>query len=146
MICLDTRSNKPVPSSVAVPEMKSIIADNNSFLLTVTGLSMQPLLKDRTDSVVISPVKKKLKRGDIILAEDENSRCILHRIRFIGNGRIRLNGDYSMTEEDIPEKNVIGIAFYRVRNGKYRKLSRLYGIFWLFLRPLRPFMKKHNII
>lgn len=72
--------------------------------LTVTGGSMLPFLAGERDSVYLTKLSGKPKKGDIILYE-KNGACILHRVKrvcdegiyFIGDAQLKIDGpiDYS---------------------------------------------------
>ena len=48
--------------------------------LTVTGVSMYPMLRNCVDKVVLIPITGRQKKGDIIFYRRDNGQYILHRI------------------------------------------------------------------
>ena len=48
--------------------------------LVVTGDSMYPTYRHRRDMVILTPVSRKLKRGDVILYQRKTGQYVLHRI------------------------------------------------------------------
>lgn len=102
--------------------------------LTVTGKSMQPLLKDGITQVLLEPYGDKLKKYDIALYKRANGTVVLHR--YIGRSADGLcfRGDNeNYTEKNIKLENVCGIAVSAVTGDKTFKLTgiknRLYGAF-----------------
>lgn len=49
-------------------------------MLTVTGNSMLPFLRDGRDSVVLGKLEKPPKRGDIVFFKRANGAYVLHRV------------------------------------------------------------------
>lgn len=126
-----------------LPIIEEQLQAGGSASFTVHGTSMQPLLFDRRDSVVIAknPVYKK---RDIILYRRDNGLFILHRIVGVKNGDFVCRGD-NQTENEYPVKsgNIIGAVREYERNGVRRDMNeatqRVYSFLWVntvFVRKL----------
>lgn len=71
---------QPLSAQEALPAMRSIIESGGDFLLHVTGGSMSPTLCGGRDSVLISPLLRRVRRGDILLLQTESRTLLLHRV------------------------------------------------------------------
>lgn len=61
--------------------VKELLDNGQTARITVTGMSMYPLLRENIDSVELSKEDyRNIKRGDIVLARNEFGQYILHRI------------------------------------------------------------------
>lgn len=111
--------------------------------LTVTGSSMEPLLRHLRDKVILVPPEKYVpETGDIVLFIRKGGACVLHRI--IGrtpNGGYIVNGDAQTWVENIGSDQILAIAAALVRKGHYiqtgNKIYRLYVFCWGLTRPAR---------
>lgn len=114
--------------------IKERLDGGGTVLLTVTGKSMQPLLKDGVTQVLLAPCGGRLKRYSIALYKRADGTAVLHR--YIGQSADGLcfRGDNeNYTEKDIRPENVCGVAVSAVTGNKTFKLTgiknRLYGAF-----------------
>ena len=111
--------------------------------LTVTGSSMEPLLRHLRDQVILMPPEKYApKTGDIIFFRREDGACVLHRI--IGRtpkGGYIVNGDAQTWTECIRKDQVLATVAALVRKGHYipvhNRIYRLYISCWGLTRPIR---------
>lgn len=110
--------------------------------LVVTGSSMHPTLCHRRDAVILRPVERGLKRGDIILYRRESGRFVLHRI--ISNPKRDIffcSGDNQWQKEQVTISQVLAVTDGFIRNKKKVKEDdpgyRLWVNTWLFLFPVR---------
>ena len=92
--------------------------------LTVTGVSMRPMLHQFKDSVILAPVDGKLKRGDIALYLRDNGRYVLHRvIRLTPDGYL-FCGDNQAELEPVRQDQMIAVVTGYTKNGQQRSLDR----------------------
>ena len=93
--------------------IEEMLEKEGLFIATTVGMSMYPLFKNRRDNVVIKPVTGKLKKYDVPLYK-RGDKYILHRIIDIKDGYI-IRGDNCYADENVPEKEVIGVLteFFR---------------------------------
>ena len=106
------------------------------------GVSMRPMLREHKDVVIIEPVKRELKVGDVTLYR----RCpekplILHRILKITPEHYIIRGDNTYENEYVKPSQIVGVlkAFYR--NGKYHncETDKGYHIYVFLYRISYPF-------
>lgn len=110
------------------------------------GISMLPMLREGTDSVVLSPLPEKLKKYDLPLYQRSNGKYVLHRIVRVGQTYTCMGDNQFVSEQGLQQDQMIALvtAFYRgekrydVRHWGYRCYCRL----WHYSRPLRYFWKR----
>ena len=81
-----------VPLDRLAPIMTECLASGQEVVLTITGHSMSPFLRDKKDQVVLTACDPtRLQPGDVPLYRRRNGKYILHRIveRDDGASRIR---------------------------------------------------------
>ena len=116
--------------------------DEEVSSLTV-GISMEPMLRQHRDIVIIKRVNGRLKRNDVPLYRRAGcDRFILHRILKVTNDGYVIRGDNLYRKEyDVKDGDIIGVlkAFYR--DGKYYdcEKSRKYKIYVFLMRTSYPF-------
>ena len=126
--------------------IQEILEEKGIFISTTVGVSMFPMLRNRRDTIVIEPVKGRLKKYDVPLYK-RGDKYVLHRIvkvtaeGYVICGDNCINQEYSVTDEDI-----IGVltGFYRDEkkvnmNGL---LYKLYCRVWVVSYPVRIPAKK----
>lgn len=80
------------------PEFVDMVDQGNEVLLVVVGHSMEPFLVHERDQVLLSPITREVRKGDIILYQREDGQYILHRIC-----RIRADG-YDLVGDNLDQK------------------------------------------
>lgn len=130
--------------------------DEEVSSLTV-GISMEPMLREHKDIVIIKRIDRKLKKNDVPLYKRTGrDKLVLHRILKVTENGYVIRGDNLYIKEcDVKDGDIIGVlkAFYR--DGKYYdcEKSRKYKIYVFFMRAsyplryiwkfkLRPFLGK----
>lgn len=126
-----------------MPVIEELVKGGGECNLVVTGYSMVPTLKHKRDSVIlVSPKKRRSKRGDIVLIKRNSGKYILHRVvKVVNNDHIIINGDSQMWGEVASTGQIIGVAKAIVRKNKQISCSnpiyRLYSSVWMLCRPFR---------
>ena len=133
------------------------LKENEEVAVLTSGISMEPMLRQHKDIVIIKRVNGRLKRNDVPLYRRAGcDRFILHRILKVTSDGYVIRGDNLYTKEyDVKDGDIIGVlkAFYR--DGKYYdcEKSRKYKTYVFFMRvsyplryiwkfKLRPFLGK----
>lgn len=123
------------------PVIKEITDIGMSTELTVTGMSMYPLLRNRLDRVRLSKADD-IKKYDIVLYRRENGAYILHRILKTGKDYVCCAGDNETElEKGVSIEKIIAKVTHIKRGTRdidinsfiYRSYVRL----WAFIFPLR---------
>lgn len=111
--------------------------------LVVKGVSMVPTLREYRDTVYLRSVGPNdvLRAGDVVFFW-RDGRVVLHRlVRFLPDGRLRMNGDGQLWCEDVPRASVFAVAERVRRGGRVmpldRGLLRAWGVLWMRLLPVR---------
>lgn len=104
-------------------------------LSTTSGWSMFPLLRDRRDTVVLTPVKGALKRYDLPLYKRPDGTYVLHRILEVRQDGYVLCGDHQLFREfQVKQDWIVGIVTGIYRDEHYIDLKsrgyRLYVQIW----------------
>lgn len=126
-----------------MPIMKECLSLKKSFRFSPKGISMLPMLRQKTDSVVLSPLPEKLQKYDIPLYQRDNGKYVLHRIIKTGESYTCI-GDNQFTEEPgIRREQMIAVVTEFYRGEKKHSVNELgykiYCRFWHLSRPLRHF-------
>lgn len=134
-----------IPMELLYPLMEDMLAQNGSVTFTVTGVSMQPMLYNRRDTVTIVSAPDKLKVNDLPFYRMDDGKFILHRVRKVhSDGTYECRGDNRWESEDnIRNDQIIGIVTNFTRNGKqYTVKNPIYKIYVL-LWPALHYLKKY---
>lgn len=103
-----------------VETVKAQMAQKGEYISLTRGCSMRPLFREHKDIVVIRPLARPLKKGDVVLYPDKNgTQYILHRIMRFKGDTLVIRGDNNLFTEYIPRENIIGILVEFYRSGKH---------------------------
>ena len=131
-------------SAELIPIIKETLFSSLPFVLSVTGNSMRPTLRNSGDKVeLLSKKQRAVKKGEIVFFERENGGCILHRVLKINGDTLLVNGDAQPWTETVKMSQVIGVVNRLCRKGKWIScdsfLYRVYSkiiVHTLFLRKV----------
>ena len=131
-----------LPLEELMPILSAQLESGGRATLVVTGNSMYPTFRNRVDAVYLTPVKRPLKRGDLILYRRENGQYILHRIvSKPKNGKFFCTGDNQWELEPVADAQVLALVDGFVRDGKTcpegDRRYRAWVVLWVWLRPVR---------
>ena len=124
--------------------MKGIIEAGGECKLTVTGNSMFPTLKHKSDSVILmSPSKRKVKKGEIVFIQRDSKEYILHRVYKTYDDYFIMNGDNQEWCEKVRFDQVIAVVKKIVRKDKEISCDNtIYKSYVFVWRSLRAYRKK----
>lgn len=129
-----------------LPLIREALAAGESVRIFPLGTSMLPMLRQKVDSVVLSPITGKLRKYDLPLYQRENGKYILHRIIDVGETYTCMGDNQLQQEPGIRHDQLIAVvtAFYRgERKRSVTDLDyRLYCRIWYHTRYLRKFWRK----
>lgn len=112
-----------------------------TIIVNTVGTSMRPLLRENETQVVIAPLRRRAKKGDILLYESRNDSLILHRVIAVAEKTVTLRGDNELLSETIPHERIVGLATEVFRHGRRypaeSREMRLYALFAAAAFPLR---------
>ena len=129
-----------------MPLFREKLAQGKTVRFYPKGTSMMPMLRQGIDSVVLSPLPKKLKKYDLPLYQRDNGKYVLHRIVKVGQTYTCIGDNQFELEEGLRHDQMIALvtAFYRgdkrvsVNSPGYR----LYCCLWHHSRALRHFRRR----
>ena len=112
--------------------------------LTVTGVSMYPMLRNCVDKVVLIPITGRQKKGDIIFYRRDNGQYILHRIISVTQEGYICCGDNQSAKEEVRHEQLLAVVDGYFRGEKEHKLTelgyQLYVLACVGLFPLRRYI------
>lgn len=129
-------------------KMEDALAKHDTIMIEPKGYSMYPLLVPGRDKAVITAIgQRKGKCGDVLLFRRDDGLLVLHRVcRVKPDGYYMVGDNQEKLEGPIAKEQVLGILVQIIRKGKTvsvrNVLYRFCAGVWLFLRPVRPFIKK----
>ena len=115
------------------------LAEQGVYYGTTSGDSMEPLLHDRRQTIVLKPLAggERAARGDVILVKREDGHYVLHRVvRVLPEGGYLTRGDNRFHRDPpVPEAQVLarlegyyrGTDYVPVTSARYRA----YQLFWV---------------
>ena len=124
---------------------KQELEENGFLLYTNKGRSMEPLIKEGRDVLLIRKVDSRLNKYDIALYKRENGSYVLHRIMKVNDEDYVLCGDNQYKREyGIKDRQILGKLDLIIRGDRQIKLEgfsyRLYLFFFCDLFYIRCFL------
>ena len=120
---------------------EQILKKDGKLIYKTKGVSMNPMLYQNRDLVVIRPPEGRLKEHDVALYRRGKS-YVLHRVIAVNDdGTYLIRGDNTYIDEIVPEREVIGVLTEFVRDGKRYKVTDpeylRYVEMWCAAYPMR---------
>ena len=126
-----------------MPIIREQLAAGERVKFSPRGISMLPMLRPETDSVVLSPLPQTLKKYDLPLYRRQDGSYILHRIIEVGETYTCMGDNQFTKEPGIRKEQMIALVTGFYRNRRFHSveepLYRFYCKFWYYSRPLRHF-------
>ncbi len=135
-----------VENDILIPELARLLNEEKEVRFTPSGVSMRPFIEGDKDSVVLAPLGRLPKRGDILLARVTGyagrRTYVLHRLIRIEGELYILQGDGNlMGEEQCRLEDIIGrVVRIETPSGRRKPLTR--GCIWHALFPVRKWLLK----
>ena len=87
------------------------IIQRDGFVLEMTvGDSMEPMLKNRQNPIVIERVTERPKKHDVVLYKRDSGQYVLHRIVKVRPNDYAIRGDNRLnTEYGVCDRHIIGV-------------------------------------
>lgn len=105
----------PEDSFGTAARIEEIIAGQGMYVCTTVGVSMYPMLRNRRDTIIVTPCSGRLKQYDVPLYR-RGDKYVLHRIiRVLPDGYV-IRGDNCLHNEyGITDEQIVGVlsGFYR---------------------------------
>ena len=120
-----------------VPVILDLFAEGKKVIISATGNSMAPLIRNDRDSIVLAAYKgEKLGVGDMVFYKRKNGRYVLHRIIDIALDErfITLGDNQIKMEETVDIKQIVALPTTVIRGKKEVSLTsngyKLYTKLW----------------
>jgi len=138
---------KTVSMDELSPLIEELIESGTDIILTVTGNSMFPILRDRRDRVVLTHAGEKLKKFDIPLYRRDGGQYILHRIVKVKGDHYYINGDnQTFIEKPVYRRQIKAVVREIQRGGMIMPVKHplyvIYSRVWVWFFPFRKLMLK----
>ena len=123
--------------------IEELLARDGKLIYKTRGVSMEPMLRQNRDLVVLEIPKARLKPYDVALYKRGTS-LVLHRVLQVKEDHYLIRGDNTYVMEKVPDEAVLGVltSFQRkgkqisVTDGRYQRYVKL----WCAIYPLRRFL------
>lgn len=119
-------------------DVRNRLRSGETVVVTHKGAGMRPLLRDG-DAVVVGPVDKPLRRGQVVLIAGRR-RLRVERVRDLEDGRCVARGDVrALGRTVVPVTDIVGRAHYGIRPGGLHVpllTSRIAAALWLAVLPI----------
>lgn len=135
------RSEKIVPNRPYFQEVVRLLAEDKHVRIPVKGKSMHPFLKQGELVVLAKFTGENIALGSVVLGRYRDG-VVLHRLIGRGAGCVILAGDGNLVQnEQINIEDILAIAISATQSSGRVELgtprSRLKGLAWYYLRPVR---------
>ena len=87
--------------------IEEILKNDGVYVSTTSGVSMYPMLRDRRDTIVVTPTQARLKKYDVALYRRGDS-YVLHRVIKVLPDSYVIRGDNCALKEYVPNSSVLG--------------------------------------
>lgn len=135
-----------IENDILIPELARLLSEEKEVRFTPSGVSMRPFIEGDKDSVVLAPLGRLPKIGDILLARVTGyagrRTYVLHRLIRIEGENYILQGDGNLAgEEQCKVEDIIGRVI-RIESPKGCRKPLTRGRIWHALLPVRGFLLK----
>lgn len=121
-------------------KFEELLARDGYLVYKTRGVSMEPMLRQNRDLVIIRVPTGRLQKYDIALYRRGRS-YVLHRVIGVENDHYLIRGDNTYSVEIVPDEAVIGVLTSFKRKGKAistdNRFYRFYVRFWNTIYPVR---------
>ena len=110
--------------------------------LPFRGVSMLPMLRQKKDSVELSPLPERLKPYDLPLYQRSDGQLVMHRVVAVKEDHYICMGDNTECFERITSNQMIGVVSAFRRGERRIECTNSFYRLWRPTRPLRIVVKK----
>lgn len=127
-------------------QIEDVLREEGVFVSTTVGASMFPMLRNRKDTIIVTPYEGRLKKYDVPLYK-RGSSYILHRIIEVRPDSYVIRGDNCIQKEyGITDEQILGVLTGFYRGAKKVNMDgvgyKLYVRVWPFSYPVRKLYVK----
>ena len=146
-----------IANEILVPELARLLAEEKEVRFTPSGNSMRPFIEGNRDSVILTPLNRSPRPGDILLVRAAQpggqATYVLHRLVRIERDEqgelLVLQGDGNLQGEEICRRSDVIGRVRRIETPKGRAKLLTRGWLWHALLPFRGFLLKvyrHTVV
>lgn len=124
--------------------IKEILDTFGQYTGLTMGSSMEPLIHQQRDNIIVVKNKGRLKKYDVPVYISPHGKYIMHRIVKVCDDHYVIVGDNLLKREIVTDDMICGVLVGFFKNGKHyvdcknSKLYKLYSRVWVALLPVRP--------
>ncbi len=119
---------------------EELLKGDGKLVYKTCGVSMEPMLRQNRDLVIIQAPVSRLRKYDVALYK-RGSGYVLHRVIGVKEDCYLIRGDNTYAVETVPDSAVIGVLTSFQRKGKTYDVNdrayRRYVRIWCAIYPLR---------
>ncbi len=121
--------------------IEEYLEENGIYVGLTKGISMRPMLREGRDTILISPVRGRLKKYDVPLYR-RGEDYVLHRVVKVREADYVICGDNCMEREyGVTEDRIVGVLSGFRRGKKYVAIDHpcylFYAKLWVAIYPIR---------
>lgn len=126
--------------------IKEILDKYGKYTGLTMGTSMQPLIHQQKDNIIVVKNKGRLKKYDVPVYLAPDGRYIMHRVVKVCDDHYVIVGDNLLKKEYVTDDMICGVLVGFYKNGKKyidcrnSRLYKAYSRIWVALLPVRPFL------
>lgn len=124
-----------------MPLIQESLEQGKSVRIAPQGISMLPMLRQGRDTVLLSPLPKRLKKYDLPLYQRSNGQYVLHRVVVAGETYTCMGDNQFLPEPGLQHDQMIALVTSFQRDGREYSVNglfyQLYCRFWHYSRPVR---------
>lgn len=141
-------NNRMILGDELLPLIRERLAAGQTIrYLPFRGVSMLPMLRQKTDTVELAPLPEKLKKYDLPVYQYPSGKVVMHRVVAVQDGYYVCLGDNTYEYEHIRPEQMIALVSAFKRGDKRIEVTdpgyRLYSRFWVASFPIRKVVKKY---
>ena len=124
--------------------IKEILDTYGKYTGLTMGTSMEPLIHEHQDNIIVVKIKGRLKKYDVAVYVTPQGKYIMHRVVKVCDDHYVIVGDNLLKKEYVTDDMICGVlvGFYK-KGKKYidctsSKKYMIYSKIWVALLPIRP--------
>lgn len=124
--------------------IKEILDTYGKYTGLTMGTSMEPLIHEQQDNIIVVKNKGRLKKYDVAVYVTPQGKYIMHRVVKVCDDHYVIVGDNLLKKEYVTDDMICGVLVGYFRKGKKyvdcqkTKWYKIYSRVWVALMPLRP--------
>ena len=130
--------------------IKEILDKTGLYTGLTMGNSMEPLIHQQRDNIIVVKNKERLKKYDVPVYLTKSGKYVMHRIIKVCDDHYVIVGDNRTEREYVTDDMICGVLAGFYKNGKRyvdcqkSKSYKLYSKVWVALLPVRPALQLVN--